>query len=67
MERSKLDDAEKKTPGAPGDDVDVERNPDTQLHVDDDDDSLYDDGLDIDKDAGGLAGTRGNTPGIAKP
>ena len=41
--------------------------PDVELHLNDEDDSLYDDGLDVDHDDGGLAGTRGDTPGIAKP
>ncbi len=46
------------TPGA---------RPDVELHLNGEDDSLYDDGLDVDHEDDGLAGTRGNTPGIAKP
>lgn len=40
---------------------------DTRLHVDGEEDTLYDDGLEVDEEAGQLAGTRGDTPGIAKP
>jgi hypothetical protein len=41
------------------------RNPDTELHLDDEDDSLYDDGLDLeDDDPDTLAGTRGKSSGI---
>jgi hypothetical protein len=37
------------------------RNPDTELHLDGEDDSLYDDGLDLeDDDPQTLAGTRGS-------
>jgi hypothetical protein len=42
------------------------RNPDTELHLDGEDDSLYNDGLDIDDDADTLAGTDGSTPGGVK-
>ncbi len=42
-------------------------NPDSKLRLNDEVDTLYDDGLDVDEEAGTLAGTRGNTPGIAKP
>jgi hypothetical protein len=41
------------------------RNPDTELHLDDEPDTLYDDGLDIeDDDPDTLAGTRGPSSGI---
>jgi len=42
------------------------RNPDTELHLDGEEDSLYNDGLEIDDDADTLAGTDGNTPGGVK-
>jgi hypothetical protein len=42
------------------------RNPDAELHLDGEDDSLYNDGLDIDDDTDTLAGTDGNTPGGVK-
>ena len=42
------------------------RNPDTELHLNGEDDSLYDDGLDLDDDTDTLAGTDGNTPGGVK-
>lgn len=38
------------------------RNPDTELRLDGEKDSLYDDGLDIDEDTDTLAGTRGSSP-----
>lgn len=38
------------------------RNPDTELHLDGEDDSLYSDGLDIGDDTESLAGTDGNAP-----
>ena len=44
-----------------------ENNRDTEVLPDAEEDSLYNDGLNLDKDAGELAGTRGDTPGIAKP
>ena len=41
------------------------RNPDTELHVDEERDTLYNDGLDLEDDSGEtLAGTRGNSSGI---
>jgi hypothetical protein len=41
------------------------RNPDTELHLDDEEDNLYDDGLDLeDDDPDTLAGTRGKSSGI---
>jgi hypothetical protein len=42
------------------------RNPDTELRLDDEEDTLYDDGLDIEDDDETLAGTRGPSSG-AKP
>jgi hypothetical protein len=42
------------------------RNPDTELHLDGEEDSLYNDGLEIGDDADTLAGTDGNTPGGVK-
>jgi hypothetical protein len=42
-----------------------QRNPDTELHVDEERDTLYNDGLDLEDDSGEtLAGTRGNSSGI---
>jgi hypothetical protein len=41
------------------------RNPDTELHLGDEPDSLYHDGLDVEDDSGEtLAGTRGDSAGI---
>lgn len=42
------------------------RNPDTELHLDGEKDTLYNDGLDIDEDDSDdpLFGTRGNSSGI---
>jgi hypothetical protein len=41
------------------------RNPDTELRLDGEEDTLYDDGLDLqDDDPDTLAGTRGNSSGI---
>ena len=37
------------------------RKRDTELHLDDEKDTLYDDGLDIEDDSETLAGTRGDT------
>jgi len=46
-------------------DYEKRRNPDTELRVDGEDDSLYDDGLDTeDDDDETLAGTRGPSSGI---
>lgn len=42
------------------------RNPDTELHLNGEDDSLYNDGLDLDDDIDSLAGTDGSTPGGVK-
>jgi hypothetical protein len=42
------------------------RNPDTELHLDGEEDSLYNDGLEVGDDADTLAGTDGNTPGGVK-
>jgi hypothetical protein len=38
------------------------RDPDGELHLDGEDDSLYNDGLDIGEDAATLAGTDGDSP-----
>lgn len=40
------------------------RNPDTELRVDGEKDTLYSDGLDIEDDSETLAGTRGTSSGI---
>jgi hypothetical protein len=40
------------------------RNPDTELHLDGEEDNLYSDGLDIENDSDTLAGTRGDSSGI---
>ena len=45
-------------------DFEKKRNPDTALHVDGEEDSLYSDGLDIEEDTDTLAGTRGTSSGI---
>jgi hypothetical protein len=42
------------------------RNPDSELHLDGEGDSLYDDGLDIGDDTDVLAGTDGSNPGGVK-
>ena len=43
-------------------DYEKSRNPDGELHLDDEDDSLYADGLEVGDDSEPLAGTDGNTP-----
>lgn len=43
-------------------DYEKSRDPDSELHLDDEDDSLYSDGLDIGDDSEPLAGTDGNGP-----
>jgi hypothetical protein len=45
-------------------DYEKKRNADTDLRLDDEEDSLYDDGLDIEEDDSTLAGTRGPSSGI---
>jgi len=40
------------------------RNPDAELHLDGEKDTLYSDGLDIEEDVDTLAGTRGPSSGI---
>jgi len=56
--------AESKT-AADHDTYEKERNPDTELHLDGEEDSLYNDGLDLgDEDPDTLAGTRGTSTGI---
>jgi hypothetical protein len=42
------------------------RNPDTELHLDGEDDSFYNDGLDIGNDTDVLVGTDGGNPGGVK-
>ncbi len=44
----------------------MSRNPDAELHLDGEDDSLYNDGLDVGDDGETLAGTDGKTPGGVK-
>jgi hypothetical protein len=47
------------------DSYEEKRNPDTELHLDEEEDTLYDDGLDIgDDEPDTLAGTRGKSSGI---
>jgi len=53
--------AEQKTAAA-HDEYEKTRNPDTELHLDGEDDSLYNDGLDVGDDSESLAGTDGNGP-----
>jgi hypothetical protein len=67
MDKTNVIDADEKLPATAPEPVDLKRNADAELRLDGEDDALYNDGLDIETDAGGLAGTRGNTPGIAKP
>jgi hypothetical protein len=43
-------------------DYEKSRDPDGELHLDDEDDSLYADGLEVGDDSEPLAGTDGNTP-----
>ncbi len=40
------------------------RNPDTELRLDGEEDSLYSDGLDVEPEPEPLAGTRGTSSGI---
>jgi hypothetical protein len=56
-----LDGSERKT-AVDHDEYEKRRNPDTELRLDDEEDTLYDDGLDIedDDDDQPLAGTRGS-------
>jgi hypothetical protein len=59
-----LDGAEKKG-AVDHDSYEKRRNPDTELRLDDETDTLYDDGLDLeDDDPDTLAGTRGKSSGI---
>lgn len=59
-----LDGAETKT-AADHVKYEKQRNPDTELRLDDEADTLYDDGLDVeDDDPDTLAGTRGKSSGI---
>lgn len=43
-------------------DYEKTRNPDTELRLDGEDDSLYNDGLNVGDDSAPLAGTDGNAP-----
>jgi hypothetical protein len=55
-----LDGSERKS-AVDHDDYEKRRNPDTELHLDDEEDTLYDDGLHVeDDDEEPLAGTRGS-------
>ena len=45
-------------------DYEKSRDPDTELRVNGEEDSLYDDGLDVEADDSPLAGTRGSSSGI---
>ena len=47
-----------------GDQHEKRRDPDTELRLDDEEDTLYDDDLDIEDDDETLAGTRGPSSGI---
>ncbi len=71
MQKDELIDKEAPTAaGAPAPEAQrasAKRNVDTELRLDGEPDTLYDDDLDVDKSAGELAGARGDTPGIAKP
>jgi len=59
-----LDGSEKKR-AADHDSYEKRRNPDTELRLDEESDTLYDDGLDVgDDDPDTLAGTRGQSSGI---
>jgi hypothetical protein len=40
------------------------RDPDSELHLDGEDESLYSDGLDVKEESDTLAGTRGSSSGI---
>lgn len=43
------------------------RNPDTELHIDGEEDTVISDGLDVGDDSETLSGTRGNSPGTMTP
>ena len=45
-------------------DYEEQRNTDTELRLNEEEDSLYDDGLDVEEDDSPLAGTRGSSSGI---
>jgi hypothetical protein len=45
-------------------DYEKQRNTDTELRLNEEKDSLYDDGLDIEEDDSPLAGTRGPSSGV---
>jgi hypothetical protein len=63
---SALTGAEQKT-AADHTDYEKARNPNSELHLDGEDDSLYSDGLDIEEESETLFGTQGTSPGIIKP
>jgi len=48
-------------------DYEKAHNPDTELDLDGEEDTLYNDGLDIEEDSETPFGTRGTSPGIIKP
>jgi hypothetical protein len=61
---TELEGAENKTAADHGA-FEKRRNPDTELHLDGEEDTLYDDGLDTgDDDPDTFAGTRGKSAGI---
>jgi hypothetical protein len=45
-------------------DYEKARDPDTELHLDEEEDTLYNDGLDIEDESDTYAGTRGTSSGI---
>lgn len=53
-----------KTRAVDHEDYEKQRNTDTELRLDEEEDSLYDDGLDVEEDDSPLAGTRGPSSGI---
>lgn len=63
---SALTGSEQKT-AADHTDYEKARNPDTELHLDGEADSLYSDGLDTEEESETLFGTRGTSPGAIKP
>ncbi len=56
-----LDGAEQRS-AAEHADYEKSRSPDTEVHLDGEDDALYNDGLDIGDDSEPLAGTDGDSP-----
>jgi hypothetical protein len=51
-------------PAVDHEDYEKQRNTDTELRLNEEKDSLYDDGLDIEEDDSPLAGTRGPSSGM---